>query len=52
MKQKDIEIILETYSLEEILDQNDLTETDVVLVLLENKMIELPEPLPLVFDDD
>ena len=51
MKQKDVEIILETYSLEEIMEQNDLTDVDVVLFLLENEMIELPEPLPLVFDD-
>lgn len=51
MKRKEIEIVLETYSLEEILEQNDLTDTDVVLLLLENKMIELPEPLPLVFED-
>lgn len=43
----DLERILDTYSLEEIFELNDLTEVDVVLFLVEQKFLELPEPLPV-----
>jgi hypothetical protein len=46
-----IENILDTYSLDEILERNNLTEVDVLYRLYENGDIELPEPKPLDFDD-
>ena len=39
--------ILETYPLEEILENNDLTEADVLVILIEQGVIELPETQPL-----
>lgn len=51
LKLSEAENILETYTLEEILDQNDLSEADVLCLLLEHELVELPEPLPLTFDD-
>ncbi len=51
MKLREAEDILEVYTLDEILDQNNLTEADVLVFLVEQDMVELPEPLPLYFDD-
>ena len=48
---KEIENILETYELTEIFERNDLTEADVLLFLVEQKFIQLPNPEPLDFDD-
>jgi hypothetical protein len=39
--------ILQTYSFEEILELNDLTEEDTLLYLVEQEFLELPEPEPL-----
>lgn len=39
--------ILETYTLEELLEVNDLTEEDVLEFLVEEGYLELPEVLPL-----
>lgn len=50
MKLEEAESILETYTLEEILDQNDLTEADALVFMVEEEFIEIPEPLPLHFD--
>jgi len=51
VKLSEAENILETYTFEEILDHNDLTEADVLCFLIEEELAELPEPLPLTFDD-
>jgi hypothetical protein len=44
---KDIERILETYSLEVLLELNDLTIVDACEFLLEEGFIELPNIKPL-----
>lgn len=42
------ERLLETYSLEEILEDNDLTEEDVLSLLIEQDLVILPvEPVDL-----
>ena len=45
-----VEHILETYSLEDILEYNDLDEADVLRHLLTNSIIEIPEPHPVDLD--
>lgn len=42
-----IESLLDTYSLEEILELNDLTEADALLYLVKQGFLELPDPRPL-----
>lgn len=42
--------ILSTYSLEEILELNDLTAEDCLEFLVEEGYVELPEVQPLEFD--
>jgi hypothetical protein len=42
-----IENILQTYTFEEILELNELTEADAVLFLVEQQFISLPNPKPL-----
>lgn len=42
--------ILETYSLSEILEMNDLTEEDLLEYLVEERMVRLPEIKPLDFE--
>lgn len=44
------EKVLQTYSLDEILELNDLTEADLLDLLIENGLIELPEVMPLDVD--
>lgn len=39
--------LLETYSLEELLDYNGLEEADILKALVEQGVIELPETEPL-----
>lgn len=51
VKVAEAEDILEVYTLEEILDENDLTEADVLCLLVNEELVNLPEPLPLHFDD-
>jgi hypothetical protein len=46
---KEIESILQTYSLEDILDYNELTEEDALLFLVEEEFVELPNVQPLDF---
>lgn len=41
--------ILETYSLEDILELNDLTPEDALEFLVEEGLVELPEIQPLDF---
>jgi hypothetical protein len=52
MKLREAETILEIYTLEEILDQNDLTEADVLCFLVKEELVFIPEPQPLLFEDD
>lgn len=47
MEYDDVENILETYSLEEILEHNDLTEADMINFCVEQGYLELPELIPL-----
>ena len=42
-----IEDILQAYSLEEILELNDLSTADVLYFLVEEEFLELPNPEPL-----
>lgn len=42
-----IDKILETYTLEEILEYNDLTEEEVLSLLLEQDIVQLPTPTPV-----
>ena len=42
-----IEHILDTYELSEIFELNEVTETDVLLFLVEQNYIKLPNPRPL-----
>jgi hypothetical protein len=48
---KEIESILQTYSLEDILDYNELTEEDALLFLVEEEFLELPDVKPCDFED-
>jgi hypothetical protein len=41
-----IEVVLQTYSLEEILELNEWTEADVLLFLVEQDFVTLPNPRP------
>lgn len=43
--------ILDVYSLEDILDLNDLTTEDCLSFLVENEFVTLPTITPLEFDD-
>jgi hypothetical protein len=42
-----VEKALQVYSLEEILELNDLTDEDVLVFLVEQQFISLPNPEPL-----
>lgn len=41
------DLILQTYSLEDIFELNDLTEAEVLEFLVEQKFVSLPNPRPL-----
>jgi len=43
--------LLEVYTLEEILEQNDKTEEDCLEFLIEENFIKLPSIKPLDFDE-
>lgn len=43
--------ILDVYSLEDILELNDLTTEDCLSFLVENEFVTLPTITPLEFDD-
>lgn len=45
-----IEKILETYSLEEILEFNEVTDADTLLFLVEQGFVHLPNPSPIDLD--
>lgn len=42
-----LEVLLETYTLEQILEQNDLTEADALHFLVEEEFVTLPKVLPV-----
>lgn len=46
------EKLLDTYSLEEVLEYNELTEAEALLVLFEQEVCQIPEPRPVDLDDD
>jgi hypothetical protein len=50
MVRTEIERYLDTYSLEEILNENDLTEEEVLTVLIDQEMVHLPNPRPADID--
>ena len=43
--------ILDVYSLEEILELNDLTTEDALEFMVEEEFVKLPSITPLEFDD-
>lgn len=45
-----ITTILETYTLSEILELNDLTDEEVLEYLVEQRIITLPDIKPLTYD--
>lgn len=51
MRLQEVESILQTYSLEEILELNELTESDILHFLVEQGFIHLPDPRPLYLDE-
>lgn len=50
MNLKEIENTLQVYDLREVIEHNDLTEADVLLFLVEQRFLELPNPEPLNFE--
>lgn len=46
----DYTTILETYTISEILELNDLTDEDALKFLVEEDFVTLPEILPLEFE--
>ena len=51
MKLSEAEHLLETYELEEILNEQDLTLADALVYLVNTEYISPPEIAPLEFDD-
>lgn len=49
---QEISAYLETYDLLEILELNGLTEEDVLLFLVEQKLVKLPDYKPLDFENE
>ena len=47
----DYSAILETYTISELLELNDLTDEDVLKLLVESGYVALPEILPLEFEE-
>lgn len=46
MTYEEIEKVLQTYSLDDILELNELTDTDVLYFLVEEEFVTLPNPKP------
>lgn len=42
-----IERVLQTYTLEEILELNEITEEEALLSLVNSKLVKLPNPSPV-----
>lgn len=51
MKLAEAEHLLETYELEEILNEQDLTLADALLYLVQTEFIERPRVTPLEFEE-
>lgn len=47
-----IPILLETYTLSEIIELNDLTDEEVLEYLVVHKIVKLPDIKPLEFDEE
>lgn len=47
MNYDDVEKCLDCYSLEEVLELNDVTAVDALYFLVKEEFLELPEPEPL-----
>lgn len=45
------DLVLSAYSISELLELNDKTDSECLEYLVETKFIELPEVLPITFDD-
>lgn len=43
--------ILDTYSLDELIELNDIPEEDILRILVEANVLHLPEVQPLEFDE-
>jgi hypothetical protein len=46
-----VEKILDTYTLEQILELNGLTEADALFYMLNQEFVQLPNPLPVDIDE-
>ena len=51
LKLTDYSAILDVYSIEELLELNDLTTEDLLIYLVKERFIDLPAIVPLEFDD-
>ena len=51
MNEHEIEGVLDCYTLEEILEYNDLSLQDALLFLVEQEFLELPKYRPLEFEE-
>lgn len=47
MDYREVENILSTYTLDEILELNDCTEVDILYFLLEKEFLQMPNPKPV-----
>jgi hypothetical protein len=47
----DYAALLDVYTLEEILELNDMTTEELLIYLVEERVISLPEIQPIEFDD-
>jgi hypothetical protein len=45
--EEEVEKILQTYDLTEIIELNDKTEEEVLYFLLRHRFLDLPEPRPI-----
>jgi hypothetical protein len=43
----DYQLILETYSLEEILELNDITQEEALIFLVDQGFLNIPDPKPV-----
>lgn len=44
------ELILQTYSLEDIYEYNELTEEDVLDLLIKHGLVDIPNPKPIIYE--
>jgi hypothetical protein len=49
---REIDNVLQTYELSDILELNELTEADLLLFVVEQGFLKLPNPEPLDFEND